>query len=192
MFEKMPFWGQVALMVVLAVVIIGMAYFVWPNLKQDLATIEALEIEYQEKERQIREGQAIEANLPELEREIASLERKLEDIAVVLPTGQETGELLAWIKNLGDQSNLDLRSFAPQPMTEREFYKDFPIVMQITGKYHDLGLFLDRVSKYTRIINVDGLTINANTGNPDRTINANFTATTFVYDETNVGEGSIQ
>ena len=51
------------------------------------------------------------------------------------------------------------------------------------GGLADLGLFLDRVSKYARVINVDNLAISAAGGVPEKTINATFTATTFVYDE---------
>ncbi len=183
MFEKMPFWGQVVAMACIAVAIVGVAYFVWPNLQQMQTEIDRLEAEYQEKDRRIREGQAIEQRLPEFEREVANLERKLADISQILPTGPETGDLLRWIKNLGDQSNLDLKSFSPGTMRPVEFYKEFPIDMQVVGRYHDLGIFLDRVSKYSRIINVNSLQITAARNIPDKTINASFTATTFVYDE---------
>jgi type IV pilus assembly protein PilO len=190
MLEKLPFWGQILVMAGLAAIIVGIAYWVYPDLKGKGERIDRLEAEYREKERKIREGQAIEQRLPEFEREIASLERKLSDIAVILPTGAETGDLLRWIKNLGDQSNLDLKSFAPQAMRPVEFYQEFPIDMQIAGRYHDLGIFLDRVSKYSRIINVDALQIGATPGDPEKSISASFTATTFVYDErTPVGEG---
>jgi type IV pilus assembly protein PilO len=132
----------------------------------------------------MREGQLIEQRLPDVEREIAGLKRKLEDVQQILPTDRETGDLLRWIKNLGDQSNLDLKSFAPQKLKQLEFYDEFPIDMQVLGRYHDLGVFLDRVSKYSRIINVDNLRMEA-AKEPGKTIKATFSATTFVYD----GEG---
>ena len=96
--------------------------------------------------------------------------------------------MLAWIKNVGDQSNLDLKSFAPSGLKLVEFYNEFPIQMDVVGRYHDLGLFLDRVSKYSRIINVDKLKINSVRGQGDKTIRATFTATTFVYDDPGNGE----
>jgi type IV pilus assembly protein PilO len=189
MFDKMPFWGQILIMVVLAAMIVGGAYWIWPGLQEKGETIRKLETDYQEKERQIKQGQLIEARLPEFEREIASLERKLEDISTILPTGPETGDLLRWIKNLGDQSNLDLSYFAPGQMRPVEFYKEFPIEMRLVGRYHDLGIFLDRVSKYSRIINVNGLNIKGQGNDPEKSINTTFTATTFVYDEEGVDMG---
>lgn len=183
MFEKLPFYGQVLLMVAIAAAVIGLAYWVYPDIQGKKQQIATLEDQYVEKDRKIREGRAIEQRLPEFEREIASLERKLADISQILPTGRETGDLLRWIKNLGDQSNLDLKSFAPGAMVPVEFYEEFPIEMQIVGRYHDLGIFLDRVSKYSRIINVDRLAIRSQPATAAKTISATFTATTFVYDE---------
>jgi type IV pilus assembly protein PilO len=182
MFEKIPFYGQVLIFLGLALGIVAVAYWIYPNLAQDRAEIARLEEEYADKERKIVEGQAIEQRLPEFEREIAALERRLGDVQQILPTHQETGDLLRWIKNLSDQSNLDLKSFDPGALKPVEFYKEFPIGMQVVARYHDLGVFLDRVSKYSRIINVDNLRINA-VRERDKTIGASFTATTFVYDE---------
>ena len=182
MFDKIPFYGQVLIFLAMALGIVAVAYWIYPNLAQDREEIARLEDEYAEKERKILEGQAIEQRLPEFEREIASLERRLGDVQQILPKDEETGDLLRWIKNLGDQSNLDLKSFAPGALKPVEFYKEFPIEMQVVARYHDLGIFLDRVSKYSRIINVDNLRVNS-APEGDKTIRASFTATTFVYDD---------
>lgn len=182
MFDKVPFYAQVLIFLAMAVGIVLVAYAVYPNLGQMQEEITKLEDDYAVKEAKIREGQAIEQRLPEFEREIESLKRKLGDIQQILPTDQETGDLLAWIKNVGDQSNLDLKSFNPGTLRPVEFYKEFPIEMQVVTRYHDLGLFLDRVSKYSRIINVDNLRISQSKAR-DKSISASFTATTFVYTE---------
>jgi len=182
MFDKVPFYAQVLIFLAMAAGIVLVAYAVYPNLGQMQDEIAKLEDEYAVKEAKIREGQAIEQRLPEFEREIEALKRKLGDIQQILPTDQETGDLLAWIKNVGDQSNLDLKSFNPGTLRPVEFYKEFPIEMQVVTRYHDLGLFLDRVSKYSRIINVDNLRI-SQSRERDKSISASFTATTFVYDE---------
>ena len=184
MLEKLPFYGQVLVFAALALGIVVIAYFVFPNLKTMQAEIDTMQEDLAVKLRDISDGQAIEARLPEFEREIESLKQKLGDVQQILPTGRETGDLLRWIKNLGDQSNLDLKSFSPGGLRPVEFYKEFPIEMNVTGTYHDLGLFLDRVSKYQRIINVDNLRMSkVAQRDRGRTIQASFTATTFVYDE---------
>ena len=181
MLDKLPFWGQVAVMVGLAAVIVfGVWYFVLAGMGEQITEVRT---EFEKIRAENREGQAIEMKLPEFEREVANLQRKLGDIQQILPTGTETGDLLRWIKNMSDQSNLDLKTFAPGGLVPREFYKDFPIEMDIVGRYHDLGIFLDRVSKYSRIINVDNVRMFNNPGGQEKSIRASFTATTFVYDD---------
>jgi len=190
MLDRLPFYGQVLVFAGLALVIVAGAYYFWPNLGEQTRQIASYEEDWTEKQKEILKGLAIEQRLPEFEREIASLQLKLADVQQILPTDRETGDLLRWIKNLGDQSNLDLKSFSPGGLKPAEFYQEFPIEMQVVGRYHDLGIFLDRVSKYSRIINVDNLRIGS-AREPGKTIQASLTATTFVYTEERDGvEGS--
>jgi len=182
MLEKLPFFGQVGVFAGLAVAVVIAAYALWPNLGDMRKDIEVLEGQFTEKQAEIRKGQAAEQRLPELEREIEAKNTELKDLEQILPSDRETGDLLRYVKNLGDQSNLDLRSFSPGGLKPAEFYKEFPIEMEVSGKYHDLGIFLDRVSKYSRIINVDNLRIGSMKAQ-GRTISASLTATTFVFSE---------
>ena len=181
-FKKLPFWGQFAVVGIMAGVLVAVAFTAYPNFNVmakrnagERSRLEGLQAE-------IRKGQAIEAKLPEFEKEIENLQVKLSDLLAILPTTPETGELLKWVKNLADQSNLELRKFDPQTLRPVEFYKEFPIQMEIEGDYHDLGVFFDRISKYSRIINVSNVVIGARSQSKG-SINSNFTATTFVYDD---------
>ena len=182
MVKNLPFWGQLLLVIGIAAGLVFVAQYYFPGFSDTQREIEELKTQDQGKQDKIREGHAIEAQLPEFEREIASLKQKLEDLKQILPTVPETGDLLKWIKNLTDQSNLDLKFFSPEALHPVEFYKEFPIRMSVTGDYHDLGLFFDRISKYARIINVTGVNIDQHLGG-DPSIKADFTATTFIYDE---------
>ena len=181
-FKKLPFWGQFVAVAVIAAVIVGIAWTAYPNFQAMQKRNEGEKAKLNGLQADIRKGQAIEAKLPEFEREIENLQTKLNDLLTILPTEPETGELLKWVKNLTDQSNLELKQFNPQALKPIEFYKEFPIQMQIEGDYHDLGVFFDRISKYSRIINVSNVVITAkNQGKGS--IASNFTATTFVYDD---------
>jgi type IV pilus assembly protein PilO len=181
-FKKLPFWGQFVAVAVIAAVIVGIAWTAYPNFQAMQKRNEGEQAKLNGLQADIRKGQAIEAKLPEFEREIENLQTKLNDLLTILPTEPETGELLKWVKNLTDQSNLELKQFNPQQLHPVEFYKEFPIQMQIEGDYHDLGVFFDRISKYSRIINVSNVVINAKNGGKG-SIASNFTATTFVYDD---------
>ena len=181
-FKNLPFWGQVTLVAALCIGLVCVAYWAYPNFSQmaEQNTADAKRLESLQAD--IRRGAAIEAKLPEFEKEIANLQKKLEDLLQILPSEPETGELLKWVKNLTDQSNLELNRFDPGALRPVEFYREFPISMDVQGDYHDLGVFFDRISKYSRIINVDNVQIAANKSGKG-SIHSTFTATTFVYDE---------
>jgi type IV pilus assembly protein PilO len=70
-------------------------------------------------------------------------------------------------------------------------YAEWPIGLQIEGTYHNLGNFLERVSKFPRIINVTGIHIKAkDNGGPGDSITAECTATTFVLVEPKAAPGA--
>ena len=182
--KNLPLWGQIAVAVLFAVGIVFVGYKVWPNFTAIQADIEKKQSQLADLEREIRQGQAIEAKLPEFEREIEALQAKLGDLLLILPTETEAGDLLRWVKNLADQSNLDLTIWAPGGLIKKEFYFEYPVGMHVEGGYHDLGLFFDRISKYSRIININGVAVNRlGRADPIKTIKSSFTATTFIYDE---------
>ncbi|MGH9748670.1 MAG: type 4a pilus biogenesis protein PilO [Candidatus Polarisedimenticolia bacterium] len=181
-FKKLPFAGQFAIVAALSATLIGVAWMAYPNFGEMARMNQENETLLEGLQAEIRKGQAIEAKLPEFEREIENLQAKLSDLLAILPTEPETGELLKWVKNLADQSNLELKQFVPGQLRPVEFYKEFPITMDINGDYHDLGVFFDRISKYSRIINVSSVSIRGAAG-ARGSINSTFTATTFVYDD---------
>jgi type IV pilus assembly protein PilO len=179
--KNIPFWGQLLIVLLICAGVVFFGYKFW--LSDDFNRIGELQKQLDEKNAQIQRENDIVAKLPQLEAEIARLRQTLADLKEILPTEPESGELLKWIKNLADQSNLDLKDFSPEALRPVEFYKEYPIHMSITGAYHDMGLFLDRVSKYSRIINVSNVNIQTNPGGGDKTIRSDFVATTFIYDE---------
>ena len=56
--------------------------------------------------------------------------------------------------------------------------------LQAEGTYHNLGYFFDQISKFPRIINISEISLKAKTPpEPNATIVADMTATTFVLQE---------
>ncbi len=190
MLKNLPYWGQLVLVLLLAALLIFIAYSVYPNFKDMAKRNETLSDQLMKKRQEIKKGLAIEEKLPEFEKEIASLQAKLAELKQILPTEPETGDLLKDIKNLADRANLDLKLFDPEAFRQKEFYKEFPIKMEIVGGYHDLGVFFDQVGKYSRIVNITNVAIKAFRAGGLKTIKASFVATTFVYIEDEKGKAN--
>jgi type IV pilus assembly protein PilO len=85
---------------------------------------------------------------------------------------------------MATQSNLTIRGFTPQAVAPRQLHMEWPIGLQLEGRYHDLGSFLERVSRFPRIIHIGDIRIKAlDSPGGGATITAECTATTFVLIE---------
>jgi type IV pilus assembly protein PilO len=139
--------------------------------QQDLGTINA----------RLDKGRATARKLIEFRREVTELEARLESLKAILPDEKDAADLLRRVNTLALQSNLTIRGFRPQAISTREIHAEWPITLEIEGTYHNLGTFLDRVSKFPRIINVGGLDIRGKQPSaPGATVEVTCTATTFV------------
>ena len=97
------------------------------------------------------------------------------------PDGKDAGDLLRRIQTLAVQSNLVIKGYRPQVTTAKEMYDEWPISLVMDGNYHNFGLFLDRVSKFPRIINIGNIAIQQkDPPTPGATMAITATATTFV------------
>jgi len=105
--------------------------------------------------------------LAELRAEVKALEARLHLLTEQLPPGSEVSGLLGQIQNLVSQSGLTLKLWRPSKRKTHSsgLYEEIPITMDLSGGYHDLALFFDRVSKMTRIVNLLNLTMTGATTN---------------------------
>jgi type IV pilus assembly protein PilO len=194
---KAPWYAQLGAFVLIAAGLAGAFYYFIESPRQ--IELEAKTKELSEIRGRISKGQAMARQLPEFRKEIAGLEARLESLKPILPDERDVGDLLRRVQTLATQSNLQVRGFRPQAITTKEMHAEWPIALQLEGNYHNLGLFLDRVSKFPRIINIGSMVV---TQKPEPTATASMaiaaTATTFVLvdppppapeDLTNKGKG---
>lgn len=134
---------------------------------------------------EVEEGQAVKAQLPQFKRIVGEQQARLTQLRRVLPDGKETAEIIRRVQELAVESKLKIKSFTPQPTIDNEFYEDWPILVSLEGSYHNLGDFFEKVSEFTRIINVEDINIRAleDASSSGPSIGATCTATTFVYVE---------
>ena len=179
---RQTWYAQVALFVLVA---IGAVFVFWWFYASPAETeIEGRRAELTRLRAEIARGLGIASRLPEFRQEVTALESQLLRLRTVLPEEQDVGDLLSRVNEMATQSNLTIRGFTPQAVSRQQLHAEWPIGLELEGTYHDLGGFLERVSKFPRIINVGNLAIRATDGDPSgATITADLTATTFVLIE---------
>jgi type IV pilus assembly protein PilO len=177
--SKLPWYGQVGTFVFLSLAGAGVFWNWYARPVQ--ASIRSREATLATLQEEINRGLATARRLPEFRKELVELEAQLERLRPVLPEERDVGDLLRRVQGMATQSNLTILGFTPQAVATRQLHAEWPIGLQLEGTYHDLGTFLERVSKFPRIINVNAISIEAKENATDAsTITAQCTATTFV------------
>jgi type IV pilus assembly protein PilO len=179
---KLSLAGQLGVSVGAALLIGGAFYYFYLSgaMEEERQKTEHLE----NLRKEIRALEVTANKLQEFQREVAQLEAKLETLKRILPPEKETPDLMRKVQALAAQSNLTIKNFTPSAVVNRDFYMEWPINMAVEGSYHNLGMFFDRVSRLSRLVNLGNLKISSRTDQTvSNTITAGFTATTFVYVE---------
>ncbi len=178
---KSPWYGLAA-GALLGAVALGL--FAWKGQQPMTKQIAAQEKELGKLNDKIREGRTAQQKLPQFREEVRRLELELNKLKRVLPAERKTQDLLRRVRTLAEQGDFDLRLFKPSKQVEKDFYSEWPIKIELTGNYHNLGIFFGKVSRFPRILNIDSLEITPlNKQTDSRTIYAKFEAKTFVYKE---------
>lgn len=167
---------------------IGLLLFLagWWRMLQPLRDeYERKEAELEQLQAKIQEGRAARQELPKFREEVRQLELELDKLLRILPARRNTPDLMRRIRSLAEQGDFGLKKFNPGQLSDKEFFSEWPISVNVEGTYHNLALFFDRISRFSRIINIEDLEITARqpTAKGPHTIASTFTAKTFVYKE---------
>ena len=174
----------IGLAVGLGVGLVLFALGFWRLLQPMRTEIEAQEAKLSELQTKIQEGRAAKQELPKFREEVRQLELELDKLLRILPARRNTPDLMRRIRSLAEQGDFGLKRFTPGQLSDKEFFSEWPIAIAVDGTYHNLALFFDRISRFSRIINIEDLTVNAaQKAEGQHTIAAQFTAKTFVYKE---------
>jgi Tfp pilus assembly protein PilO len=186
--SKLPWYGQIgAFVVVCGMAVYGFWNFYVLDAEAELALkqthLTSLNID-------ITKGVATAHRLGEFQEEVTNLEHRLETLKNVLPEQKDVANVLRRLQALATQSNLTLLRFTPAAQKAMPLYSEVPYRLTAQGSFHNLALFFDRVSKFPQIINVGDISVTASPRqDPNSTIIADLTATTFVLQDATAGRG---
>jgi type IV pilus assembly protein PilO len=168
--------------IVLAVVVLDWQYWYGPN-QRDLADVSA-QVAQKRADLDVRRSKTNAR--AEFERELRDLNAELKRAQARLPDQREIADLLSIVAASGRSAGLEIVLFRQKPEVYHDFYADVPVEMQMRGTYHDVALFLDRVKRLDRIVNVSDINMKKPRIEGDRMmLDAACTATTFRFlDET--------
>ncbi len=157
--KYIPLDKKFKIIIAVVLIILPIALFWFLFLDKNLKTITQLKEQKATLTADVNKAKKAAANLKKHQAELADIKKKFEKISVVLPKKTEIPNLLRSISDLGQSAGLDFESFDPGTEVPKDFYAEIPIKISITGPYHNMGFFLDEVSKLNRIVTVDNITM---------------------------------
>ena len=155
--DNIPRSQKILLIVLLFLIIVGgFIYFIVVPRK---AQIDALRNNVDALNRQISINEVKLRRLDQLKVENQILQTRLKELQAQLPAEQEVSNLLKQISDLSVESGLEVKLWKPVPRKDdpSKLYVVIPVDVELSGGYHELGTFFDRVSKLPRIVNISNL-----------------------------------
>jgi type IV pilus assembly protein PilO len=119
--------------------------------------ITALETQKSGIEEEIRKVEKIASELDKHKAEMAETQRQFAEASLLLPDEKEIPSLLSTISGQATASGLDVLSFKPLAEKPQQFYAEIPVDIGVQGSYHDVGIFLDKISKLPRVVSVNNI-----------------------------------
>ena len=149
---------QRLLMISGLVVLLGGGFF-WFVYLPRMQEIDRTEKEIADLKQKITMGKIWGKRLEKLQEEMAQVEKEFQKALKILPNEREIPSLLAGISQLGVDSKLQFRLFSPGKEAVKNFYVEIPVSIEVGGRYRDVMLFLDKVSRMERIVTIVDISV---------------------------------
>jgi len=131
--------------------------------------------------------------LDKIETEMVDLNKTLKELEAIIPQKKETSEILLNLHQLATGSRLNIESFIPKGEIDKDYYYEWQISIQVTGSYHNLATFFDRLSRFQRLFTVENFSIKSLPRQTEAsTISASWIAKTYIFREETAGQKEVK
>jgi Tfp pilus assembly protein PilO len=168
--------------VLIAIIILGLFYFIYYQPKnKELQNIRTDRIEVEEEVAHLKQKKE---ELDKIEAELEQMKITLSKLEAIIPQKEEISFILKQMQELAYDTRLNITKFIQNPEIIKEFYTEQPISVAVTGDYHNLAIFFDRLSSFQRLFNIEDFSIKALQSQTDAsTISAEWNVKTYIYRE---------
>ena len=154
-------------------------YFLYlPNFEK----LAQLNSDYKNLENRLVSAKKKAAQLNQYREKMKTAEAQYKIAMKALPDKKEIPSLLTNITESGKDAGLEFLLFQPKSEINKDFYAEIPVSIKIAGNYHNVGLFFDKVSRLSRIVNIKDIVIA--TPREGGMLNTSCTAVTYRFVET--------
>ncbi|WP_165310110.1 type 4a pilus biogenesis protein PilO [Vibrio ziniensis] len=148
-----PLLPQLVMLLIVALLIQGVGYWFYLTPKQN--TLHLLIEEEQTLKSAIRTKAHKVANLPQVKAQLDDLSERYDDLLQQLPEQKELATLLAAVNELGNKHQLKIIRIEWGEKEQQAFLSRMPLNLELTGEYHNIGLFSQAIAQLPRIIHLE-------------------------------------
>jgi type IV pilus assembly protein PilO len=163
---------------VLAVCVVYLFFFFQPK-KVEISDLESA---LDKKKVDMTEKQRIAKDVEKFNVQVKALDEQLKESLAQLPNDKEIPQILRLFAKLASISGIEMTNFTVLPEIKKALYAEVPIDLQLTGGFHNIAIFFDKISKQDRIINISNVKIaNPTIINGETQVVTTCTATAFRF-----------
>jgi type IV pilus assembly protein PilO len=139
------------------VVVIGLAVWLlfWPAHQN----IQKLEKQLASAQAELAKAKKNASELNDWRNKMKQKEAEYQKVMRALPEKKEIPSLLAGISQAGKDAGLDFLLFQPKEEKPKDFYAEIPVDITVSGPYHQVAVFFDKVANLPRIVNIRNIKI---------------------------------
>ncbi len=163
---------------ILVVIAVYVYFFYMPNQKE----INRLDKEYTKLAQELQTTKKKANQLKKYQKKIEDAKVQFQIVKKTLPEKKDIPALLTSISQAGRDAGMEFVLFQPKGEVNKKFYAEIPVSINVSGSYHNLALFFDRVANLSRIVNVRDINLRSGSGK-DGTLNTTCTAVTYRFIE---------
>jgi type IV pilus assembly protein PilO len=154
-FIAIPGWGK-ALVLVGLLALLSMGYYalVYSSISGEVRRGRQTQTQLKD---QIRDAERREKQYLQLTQELANREVADRQNRRILPEKAEIAAFLQDLNRVAELSGLTIRLVEPRPELREELYAKIPVVLALTGRFHQMGKFFYNVSKLDRAISLENI-----------------------------------
>jgi type IV pilus assembly protein PilO len=139
--------------------------FVYFSFLPKINKITALKKEHTTLETRLATAKAKANRLKHFQAKLKDAEMEFKIVMKKLPEKKEIPALLSSVSQSGRDAGLEFLLFQPESEKIKDFYAEIPVSIRVTGHYHNVALFFDKVARLSRIVNIDDIKMASTKGN---------------------------
>jgi type IV pilus assembly protein PilO len=145
-----------------------------PQLKRVQDEEQTLRVAFESQQRQA-------ANYDEYKKQLDQMEQSFGTMLRQLPGETEIPSLIVDISQTGLAAGLQEKLFQPQPEVPKDFYAEKPILIHLSGSYHEIANFVSGVAALPRIVTLHNINVTPDSTDSYDKLSIEVTAKTYRY-----------